>query len=687
MSVEDISVSSISSGVAEINELFCPELFQVSSINNKDIDNFSFDTLAVSTLGISAGGSITLSNFGQSFASLGSAQLAFEWFYEASTTTTMFYDTNISSVRMMTNVNGVNTDSPASRLTVPELSTSVLYVSSINGAEFTSTTLNIQVAGVSSLVANSISSIGAELRTALVSTLQFNPSFSPKLDFNFDIGSLIGGLKSGLTNIGIGVGTGTALIGTGLIASAFSRPGSTSINSNVYEQYATPTQLQFSTLGEDTSTFVRFVSSSGLANTVPGVEIISSSIIPAGTLCLRSFGDPTNLVDPSTYTSSIQAFGQWTAVPLEVSTLVSTYSELYTSTFNTSTINGIPVSAFENVSTYTDLFTSTFNTSTINGLPISDYLVGDPAFWAEYPAVSTITFSTGVGAIIQSANPLTDDVGIRGAEIELVCNHVDAQNLLIVSSISTAIINGANANIFPGLLFDTPGLALQAPNIFLSSQSNFITGQTSMSTLGAVTVNSRIGSISSLTASTINGFEFPQPLVSTFETASISSLTASTINGLSFPLACASFFSRSTQQVATNTPLVLYHEFAGASVGGSITQSTTAIVIGEAGVYDIFTSIQFDKSGAGVDVADFWFRKNGVDIPDSASQIVVAGNNGETLGNVSIFETFAVGDKLEVVIASADTTISATFFQSTVTTPYTRPAVPSVITNVKRLGV
>jgi hypothetical protein len=103
-------------------------------------------------------------------------------------------------------------------------------------------------------------------------------------------------------------------------------------------------------------------------------------------------------------------------------------------------------------------------------------------------------------------------------------------------------------------------------------------------------------------------------------------------------------------------------------------------------VYDIATSIQFDKSGPGVTAADFWFRKNGTDIPDSASQITIQGNTGECLGNVSIFEQFAAGDKLELVIASADNTLAATFFQSTITTPYTRPAVPSVITNIKKLG-
>jgi hypothetical protein len=174
-------------------------------------------------------------------------------------------------------------------------------------------------------------------------------------------------------------------------------------------------------------------------------------------------------------------------------------------------------------------------------------------------------------------------------------------------------------------------------------------------------------------------------LMAVFPSTTAGVFGASTLSFLP-PNPAAAFFSRSTQTVAANTPLTLWHEVAGVSLGSAITQSTNTLVIGQAGVYDIETSIQFDKSGGGVTTADFWFRKNGVDIPDSASQITIQGNNNETLGNVSILESFAAGDKLEVVIASADNTLAATFFQSTVTTPYTRPAVPSIITNIKKLG-
>lgn len=208
-----------------------------------------------------------------------------------------------------------------------------LYVSSINGAEFTSTTLTIEVAGVSSLVANSISSVGAEIRQALVSSIQFKPEFD--INFNFDLEPVGQGIKSGLTNLGIGIGTGLVAIGSGIAAAATARKSNTTIVQNTFEQYSMPTQLQFSTLGEITSSYTRLVSSSGAGNEIPGVEYLTSTIIPAGTLCVRSLGDPVNLVDPSTYTSSIQTFGQWVIHP-EIPT--STFQTLQTSTLSASTI-------------------------------------------------------------------------------------------------------------------------------------------------------------------------------------------------------------------------------------------------------------------------------------------------------------------------------------------------------------
>ena len=129
-----------------------------------------------------------------------------------------------------------------------------------------------------------------------------------------------------------------------------------------------------------------------------------------------------------------------------------------------------------------------------------------------------------------------------------------------------------------------------------------------------------------------------------------------------------------------NTPTVIpidTQQFANfMSINGNGVEVTFA------GVYEINFSIQFDKTGGGVSPCDFWLKVNGNDVPDSASQLVVAGTNGETIGTLSLLLNLAALDVVELWFASSDASMTATYFPA-ITTPYTRPAIPSVIFTVK----
>lgn len=109
------------------------------------------------------------------------------------------------------------------------------------------------------------------------------------------------------------------------------------------------------------------------------------------------------------------------------------------------------------------------------------------------------------------------------------------------------------------------------------------------------------------------------------------------------------------------------------------------IQVYQAGLYEINLSIQLDKSGGGTSPCDFWLRLNGVDVPDSASQITVQGNTGECLANLSFMLNMAASELFEIIFASSDATMTATYFPAwvTPTDPYDRPAIPSVIVTVK----
>lgn len=147
----------------------------------------------------------------------------------------------------------------------------------------------------------------------------------------------------------------------------------------------------------------------------------------------------------------------------------------------------------------------------------------------------------------------------------------------------------------------------------------------------------------------------------------------------------ASFSSNATQTVtAANTPTRLTYTNTEYTKGGITYDVSGHIIVPTDGAYEFIISIQFDKTGGGVDVAEFWFQIDDVDVPRSATQLVVAGTNGETVGTVSVFLSLTAGQKVSTMIASPDSTMGATAFPA-ITTPYVRPAVPSIITTVKMI--
>jgi len=223
------------------------------------------------------------------------------------------------------------------------VSTPDLEVSTINGHIFGENT-----AVISSLITNQISSVFGDFNLTLTSSLQFNPGFNLG-GVNLGLGSLLGNL-GGAALGGLGVLVGGAALGTGIAALTQGRQ-TKNLNSNVYELVNGTTQLQFSTLGGIDSTIYRFVSSVQ-PNNVPGEEYFVSTIIPAGTLCIRSISDPLNTV--SSPNSTIQAFGQWVPLPAEtVLSTVSSFSQVYTSSIDTSSITfgGTPALTLKQVAT------------------------------------------------------------------------------------------------------------------------------------------------------------------------------------------------------------------------------------------------------------------------------------------------------------------------------------------------
>ena len=145
-----------------------------------------------------------------------------------------------------------------------------------------------------------------------------------------------------------------------------------------------------------------------------------------------------------------------------------------------------------------------------------------------------------------------------------------------------------------------------------------------------------------------------------------------------------SFYDTTTQTVlGVNTATVLQYNTTLYSQGISITGSPpTRITVAEAGVYEIAYSIQFDQTGGSVHTATIWARINGSDVIDSASQIAINGQNGETLPFVSYIFTLSAGQYVEFVFSATDANVSATYFPAIPPAP----AIPSIIIQAKKIA-
>jgi hypothetical protein len=100
------------------------------------------------------------------------------------------------------------------------------------------------------------------------------------------------------------------------------------------------------------------------------------------------------------------------------------------------------------------------------------------------------------------------------------------------------------------------------------------------------------------------------------------------------------------------------------------TQVTAAI----AGTYTIVATYQVSKTNAGSDDVNVWFKKNGVNIPNSAFNLTLVGNNAAQLATTPWIITLAAGDQIEAWWWSADA--NAILLAEPAAAPY--PAIPAI---------
>jgi hypothetical protein len=109
--------------------------------------------------------------------------------------------------------------------------------------------------------------------------------------------------------------------------------------------------------------------------------------------------------------------------------------------------------------------------------------------------------------------------------------------------------------------------------------------------------------------------------------------------------------------------------------------NTSHVVIANPGVYNIQFSAQFAKSDSGQDTVSVWLAKDGVNVPDSCTDLDLNNNNARSVGawnwlvNPTVANTY-----YQIYWSSADTAMTI-LAQGTRINP-TRPAIPSIILTV-----
>jgi len=164
-----------------------------------------------------------------------------------------------------------------------------------------------------------------------------------------------------------------------------------------------------------------------------------------------------------------------------------------------------------------------------------------------------------------------------------------------------------------------------------------------------------------------------------FPSTALNTIGISTISVMPPIQYFGSWYSSTSQTVIganTITPLTFNSE--SLNIGG-FTYSGSTINVPVGGVYEITHSVQFETTSGGTNEVQFFPLKNGAVVPQTNS-IVSITNNGDTLGTISFFDMAVANDKYGIAIYSADTNMRANAIAAGAT-----PAVPSIITNIKRL--
>lgn len=148
-----------------------------------------------------------------------------------------------------------------------------------------------------------------------------------------------------------------------------------------------------------------------------------------------------------------------------------------------------------------------------------------------------------------------------------------------------------------------------------------------------------------------------------------------------------SFYDTTTQTASANTPKAITFNHSDSTNHTGIGTPSSRIEFMADGITTVTFSLQVTNSSASDDDVYAWLRKNGVDVPYSASAVTVPKKHGSTNGaaimTVNFHENYSAGDYLELYWMTVSGTSSITTIPASVSPAV--PASPGVILTVSQI--
>lgn len=108
----------------------------------------------------------------------------------------------------------------------------------------------------------------------------------------------------------------------------------------------------------------------------------------------------------------------------------------------------------------------------------------------------------------------------------------------------------------------------------------------------------------------------------------------------------------------------------------------TQIKVLNTGVYNIQFSAQLNHTTGGTALFTIWLRKNGVDVPDTSTEVTINGNNTKVVPAWNFLIDAVANDYFELMVYASDDHCEIYYRNETIAPAVVTPAVPSLIVTV-----